>query len=124
MHNKLLKSWICAFALLLFSCNLLARDAGRLDSVALSALPTDARRTLEQIKQGGPFPYPKDGSVFGNYEKNLPKQRRGYYREFTVPTPGIRSRGARRIIAGGDPASFNEFFYTADHYRTFQRIRN
>lgn len=88
-------------------------------AVALRELPPEARETLALIRQGGPFPYRKDGSTFGNFEKRLPLQRRGYYREYTVPTPGARDRGARRIVTGRS----GEAFYTADHYRSFQRIR-
>lgn len=88
--------------------------------VAVSALPREAQRTLTLIEQGGPFPFPKDGAVFGNFEKRLPARARGYYREYTVPTPGSRDRGARRIIAG----RVGEFYYTDDHYRTFRRIRD
>jgi ribonuclease T1 len=87
--------------------------------VALSSLPVEAKETLHLIKQGGPFPYAHDGIVFGNYEKRLPKKQRGYYHEYTVKTPGVRSRGARRIVCG-QPA---ECYYTADHYETFKRIR-
>jgi ribonuclease T1 len=95
-----------------------------LDSVTLSALPPEAQRTLHLIKQGGPFPYPrKDGSTFGNYEKRLPYQPRGHYREYTVPTPGSRDRGARRIIAGSPPETSGEYYYTDDHYRSFRRIK-
>ena len=95
-----------------------------LDSVTLSSLPPEAQRTLQLIKQGGPFPYPKkDGSTFGNYEKRLPYQPRGHYREYTVPTPGSRDRGARRIIAGSPPETSGEYYYTDDHYRSFRRIR-
>ena len=95
-----------------------------LDSVTLSSLPPEAQRTLLLIKQGGPFPYPKkDGSTFGNYEKRLPYQPRGHYREYTVPTPGSRDRGARRIIAGSPPETSGEYYYTDDHYRSFRRIR-
>ncbi len=95
-----------------------------LDSVALSSLPPEAHRTLQLIKQGGPFPHPrKDGSTFGNFEKRLPQQPRGYYREYTVPTPGSRDRGARRIIAGNPPATSGEYYYTDDHYRSFRRIK-
>jgi ribonuclease T1 len=95
-----------------------------LDSIALSSLPPEAQRTLQLIKQGGPFPYPKkDGSTFGNYEKRLPYQPRGHYREYTVPTPGSRDRGARRIIAGSPPETSGEYYYTDDHYRSFRRIR-
>lgn len=89
------------------------------DGVAVAALPPEARQTLALIHQGGPFPYPRDGSVFGNFERRLPARPRGHYREYTVKTPGSRDRGARRIVAGRD----GEYFYTRDHYRTFQRIR-
>lgn len=87
--------------------------------IARSTLPVEAQETLRLIKQGGPFPYTRDGIVFGNYEKRLPKKQRGYYREYTVKTPGVKSRGARRIICG-QPA---ECYFTADHYETFKRIR-
>mgnify|MGYP000848259456 FL=1 len=85
-------------------------------------LPEEARATLRLIEQRGPFPYPRDGIVFGNYENLLPAQPRGYYREYTVPTPGIRHRGARRIVHGGEAHS-GENYYSADHYRSFRRIR-
>jgi ribonuclease T1 len=91
--------------------------------VKLNDLPPEARHTLQLIKQGGPFPYEKDGSVFRNYEKILPKKQRGYYREYTVKTPYARNRGARRIVAGGEPAINREFYYTADHYASFRRIK-
>lgn len=97
------------------------------DSVDLKSLPPEAAHTLALIRSGGPFPYAKDGSVFGNFEKRLPKQKRGYYREYTVPTPGARNRGARRIVAGlgatGNVAFSGEYYYTGDHYVTFRRIR-
>jgi guanyl-specific ribonuclease Sa len=80
----------------------------------------DARETLRRIREGGPFPYRQDGGAFQNRERLLPLRPRGWYREYTVDTPGSRDRGARRIVAGGDPPS--EFWYTADHYRSFQRI--
>jgi ribonuclease T1 len=97
----------------------LARDNPEVNWVSLADLPLEARQTLKLIEEDGPFPYSRDGSIFGNYEKRLPLHQRGYYREYTVKTPGSRNRGARRIVAGrGD-----EFYYTADHYRTFQRIR-
>jgi ribonuclease T1 len=95
--------------------------------VALEALPEQAKQTLALIRQGGPFPYRKDGSVFGNRERLLPRQPRGYYSEYTVPTPGSRDRGARRIVAGkgttGNPATSGEYYYTDDHYQSFRRIR-
>ncbi|MBI5007839.1 MAG: ribonuclease [Nitrosomonadales bacterium] len=86
--------------------------------VAVSSLPAEARDTLQLIRQGGPFPYPRDGVVFGNYERILPQQARGYYHEYTVKTPGVRHRGARRIVCGKVP----ECYYSGDHYRSFQRI--
>lgn len=97
-------------------------------TIAVAALPIEAQETLRAIHRGGPFPYPyKDGSIFGNFERRLPQQARGYYREFTVPTPGRRDRGARRIIAGSGPGNdvrtSGEYYYTPDHYRSFRRIR-
>ncbi|MGY0197134.1 ribonuclease domain-containing protein [Leptothrix sp. BB-4] len=93
-------------------------------AVALSELPPEARQTHRLILVGGPFPYPnKDGSVFGNRERLLPREPRGYYREYTVPTPGSRDRGARRIVCGGNqPRSPDVCYYTQDHYASFRRI--
>ncbi|MBI4756402.1 MAG: ribonuclease [Betaproteobacteria bacterium] len=95
--------------------------------VGLAELPPEAAHTLALIRQGGPFPYRKDGVVFGNRERHLPRQPRGYYREYTVPTPGARDRGARRIVAGegpqGDVRRSGEYYYSDDHYRSFRRIR-
>ncbi len=88
-------------------------------SIHVKQLPPEARATLALIKRGGPFPYAKDGTVFQNREGRLPAQPRGYYREYTVPTPGARDRGARRIVAGRG----GDYWYTADHYRSFKRIR-
>jgi ribonuclease T1 len=93
------------------------------DSVAWAALPAEARQTQQRILSGGPFPYAKDGTVFGNRERLLPREKRGYYREYTVRTPGARSRGARRIVCGGDKPTLPEAcYYTADHYTSFKRI--
>lgn len=92
-------------------------------SINVQDLPREAQQTLRLIHQGGPFPYEKDGSVFGNYERQLPKRPRGYYREYTVKTPYARNRGARRIIAGGQQAIFVEFYYTDDHYASFKKIK-
>lgn len=83
-------------------------------------LPEEARITIALIRKGGPFPYAKDGVVFGNREGLLPKEKRGYYREYTVKTPGQRTRGARRIVAG----ERGEMYYTDDHYNSFRRIRD
>lgn len=83
-------------------------------------LPPEALATLALIQRGGPFPFRQDGSTFQNRERRLPSRPRGHYREYTVSTPGARDRGARRIIAGGHPP--REFYYTADHYRSFRSI--
>lgn len=91
--------------------------------VPLSALPVQAQAVHQRILAGGPFRYAKDGSVFGNRERLLPRQPRGHYREYTVPTPGERDRGARRIVCGGKEMRQPETcFYTRDHYSSFQRI--
>ena len=84
----------------------------------MQQLPKEAHRHLALIRKGGPFPYPRDGVAFGNREKLLPARERGWYREYTVPTPGERTRGARRIVAGRD----GTLYYTDDHYRSFRRI--
>jgi guanyl-specific ribonuclease Sa len=83
-------------------------------------LPAEARQTLRLIEAGGPFPYDRDGATFQNRERRLPAQPPGYYREYTVTTPGSPDRGARRIVSGGNPPV--EFYYTDDHYRSFRRI--
>ena len=91
--------------------------------MAVAALPSQAQNTYRLILSGGPFPGPKDGVVFFNRERALPAQQRGYYHEYTVPTPGAHNRGARRIVCGGNPPPNPEAcYYTADHYNTFQRI--
>lgn len=105
--------------LALAACLGIAAARESLPTVALRDLPAEAQTTYRLIRQGGPFPYRKDGSVFGNFEKRLPLYARGYYREYTVPTPGARNRGARRIVTGNG----GEFYYTADHYNSFRRIR-
>ena len=93
------------------------------NGISIDELPAEARRTLALIKAGGPFPYQRDGVVFGNREGLLPKKERGYYREYTVKTPGAKDRGARRIVAGGcGEYACIEYFYSADHYRSFRRI--
>lgn len=92
------------------------------DSVPLQALPVQGQETYQLIHRGGPFPHEKDGSVFGNRERILPGQKRGYYREYTVRTPGARDRGARRIVCGGPATTPQVCYYTADHYDSFRRI--
>lgn len=92
-------------------------------TVALAELPREARTTEIAIRSGGPFNHSKDGAVFGNRERRLPNETRGYYREYTVPTPGAPDRGARRIVCGGtQPAAPDACYYTADHYTSFRRI--
>ncbi|WP_245155114.1 ribonuclease domain-containing protein [Nocardioides sp. 1609] len=86
--------------------------------VAVADLPPEAAGVIRLIDAGGPYPYRQDGGTFGNYEGLLPDRGRGYYEEFTVPTPGEDDRGARRIIAGAD----GELYWTADHYASFERI--
>ena len=95
------------------------------ETIALSDLPRDGRSTYARILQGGPFTSDKDGSVFGNRERILPRQARGYYREYTVRTPGSRDRGARRIVCGGtQPVQPDACYYTSDHYNSFRLIVN
>ena len=90
--------------------------------IHVADLPREGRATYELIRQGGPFPYGKDGTVFGNRERLLPHAKRGFYREYTVPTPGSRDRGARRIVCGGPSRAPYTCFYTADHYASFRTI--
>lgn len=132
---------LCFVAALGFSAPAAARGdspQGRAQEIRAIELPREARETLQLIQRGGPYPHERDGVTFGNYEKQLPAAQRGYYREYTVPTPGVRHRGARRIVVGCEqqrPAPSGsgllrlahcrdggEFYYTADHYRTFRRI--
>jgi ribonuclease T1 len=123
VSTKALKNCLFGIAVLLLSCNVFARTLGYFDVIAVSDLPKQAQVTLLLIKRGGPFPYAQDGAIFGNYEGVLPKQKRGYYHEFTVKTPGARNRGARRIIVGGEPVMSREYYYTDNHYATFKRIK-
>ena len=98
----------------------LARD-NAVGTVPAAQLPEEARATLRLIDADGPFPYPRDGIVFQNREGRLPEQPRGYYREYTVMTPGSKDRGARRIVSGDKPPVV--FYYTADHYKSFRRVQ-
>jgi ribonuclease T1 len=90
-----------------------------LSAVVVADLPAEARATLTLIAEGGPYPYAKDGAVFGNIEGLLPARPRGYYHEYTVPTPGSADRGARRLVAVGD----GDVYWTDDHYETFRQVR-
>lgn len=109
---------VLCFALLCSGLLVKASAEARSDAISVQDLPSEARDVIARIRKGGPFPFRQDGIVFGNFEKRLPVRSRGYYHEYTVPTPGERTRGARRIIAGAD----GEMYYTGDHYRTFMRI--
>ncbi len=88
-------------------------------TVSIRQLPVEARQTIVLIQRGGPFPYRKDGTVFGNREKRLPLAPDRYYREYTVPTPGFQDRGARRIVTGQQ----QEYYYTQNHYRSFSKVK-
>ncbi|MDV3130392.1 ribonuclease [Mycobacterium sp. 21AC1] len=101
-----------------------AKNAGAEKTCGLDSLPPQAATTVDLIESGGPFPYPRnDGVVFGNFEGLLPKHERGYYHEYTVPTPGMHHRGQRRIVTGGQPLNNPaEYFYTGDHYQSFCQI--
>ncbi|MFW2354727.1 ribonuclease domain-containing protein [Hydrogenophaga sp.] len=91
--------------------------------LAEAGLPVQGRQVMDLIRQGGPFRYEKDGTVFGNRERLLPSQRRGFYREYTVPTPGLKHRGAKRIVCGGlQPKAPEACYYTEDHYSSFKLI--
>ena len=91
--------------------------------IPMADLPRQGQQVMSQIRQGGPFRYEKDGTVFGNRERLLPRATRGYYREYTVPTPGLDHRGARRIVCGGEkPSTPDDCYYTEDHYSSFRRI--
>jgi ribonuclease T1 len=96
--------------------------ASRPAAVTVAELPRQGRETYELIRQGGPFPHGKDGAVFGNRERLLPNAKRGFYREYTVATPGSRDRGARRIVCGGPARAPQACYYTADHYASFRMI--
>lgn len=125
--NRFFVKGLLAVAFLFAIAPAVARGPVPVPDVRVIELPPEARDTLALIKRGGPFPYRKDGSTFGNFEKLLPPRERGYYSEYTVPTPGARGRGARRIVAGrgetGDVRTSGEYYYTADHYTSFRRIR-
>jgi len=90
--------------------------------VGLTELPQQGQQIYALIQQGGPFASEKDGTVFGNRERLLPAHKRGFYLEYTVPTPGLKHRGVRRIVCGGQPRRPDVCYYTADHYESFRKI--
>ncbi|MEY4295870.1 MAG: hypothetical protein RLY82_1558 [Pseudomonadota bacterium] len=119
MFTKNLKRF---FVALMLTAGAAAASAFSND-VALSELPKQAQSTYTLIQQGGPFPYEKDGVVFGNRERQLPQQKRGYYREYTVKTPATKNRGPIRIVCGGEKNKpMTACYYTNDHYASFKRI--
>ena len=137
MHFSAFRAFASRVAVVAFCCALAPAPGMRnaeargfedvtLGAIRASQLPPEGRATLATIHAGGPFVSPRDGIVFGNRERILPRRPRGYYAEYTVPTPGARNRGARRIIAGhgtsGDFRTSAEYYYTDDHYQTFRRI--
>ena len=105
------------------ACARQAPDTAASSPIAQADLPPQGRATYALIREGGPFPYDKDGSVFGNRERLLPAKKRGYYREYTVRTPGVAHRGARRIVCGGAMRTPDVCYYTNDHYASFREIR-
>jgi ribonuclease T1 len=100
-----------------------AREQGSRGDIEAAALPREARDVLALIHAGGPFRFDRDGVTFGNRERSLPSRKRGYYHEYTVATPGARTRGARRIVCGGARTAPEVCYYSDDHYATFRRIR-
>lgn len=110
------------FFLAAFALGLIASAWAR-EEIAFRDLPSEAKETLAHIRAGGPFPYRRDGVVFHNLERRLPERPSGHYREYTVPTPGEKTRGARRIVcAGEDPRRPEVCYYTSDHYQSFRKI--
>ncbi len=119
MMRKIICLWLF---LCLFCLTLPLRASQAIDDARLQSLPIELGQTLQRLRQGATMPYPRDGVVFGNYERILPVQKRGFYREYTVPTPGLKHRGARRLVIGGEPRSSRLIYYSEDHYRSFKRV--
>jgi ribonuclease T1 len=124
-----LQRWMPVFlGLVLSICTFLvqarsATEAQTSSTLSVTNLPREGQETYQLIRKGGPFPHEKDGTVFGNREQLLPRQARGFYREYTVRTPGVKHRGARRIVCGGQiPRSPQTCYYTQDHYASFRMI--
>jgi ribonuclease T1 len=121
------QSWFAMLmGFILIACTTMVRAQSpqqmtSLATIRLSEMPREAQDTYLAIRKGGPFPYEKDGTVFGNRERLLPRHERGFYREHTVRTPGVRHRGARRIVCGGQlPTKPKACYYTQDHYASFR----
>ena len=132
MHRQAISFVLALLAAAVFGSISLAADArdapaksAPVTTIAAAAMPKQGQETLALIRRGGPYPYAKDGTVFGNRERVLPNHPRGHYKEFTVKTPGSRDRGARRIVCGGDirNQAASVCYYTDDHYATFKRIK-
>jgi len=129
LKNRGLQRWMAAFvAGLMMVCTVSVHarttaEASTSPTLLVTDLPREGQETYQLIRKGGPFPYEKDGVVFGNRERQLPRQDRGYYREYTVKTPGSRDRGARRIVCGGpEPRNPKACYYTQDHYASFREL--
>ncbi len=114
-----------AVAGLVFSGAVLAKGpelSGGISAITVAELPTQGKQIYALIHRGGPFAHEKDGVVFGNRERLLPLEKRGFYHEYTVSTPGAKTRGAKRIVCGGQPKTPEICYYTADHYASFRKI--
>ena len=127
LARSVLKAGFLSIGLMLASTNLV-HGKGPVqgvvsDTIAIKQLPAQGQDMMRKIEAGGPFKYDKDGTVFGNRERILPIQNRGFYREYTVKTSGERTRGAKRIVCGGvKPAAPDACYYTEDHYASFRKI--
>ncbi len=123
MASRAAASIVLAVALFLAPPACARATPGALPEITIAALPKEGREVLALIRAGGPFRFDRDGVTFGNRERLLPARARGHYLEYTVPTPGARNRGARRIVCGGPARTPDACYYTADHYQSFARIR-
>jgi ribonuclease T1 len=127
LRFKALKSVLAGLAItgLVLSGSVLAKGAeltGGISAIAVAELPAQGKQIYALIHRGGPFAHEKDGTVFGNRERLLPLEKRGFYHEYTVSTPGAKTRGAKRIVCGGQAKAPEICYYTADHYASFRKI--
>ena len=121
--RNFLASAVAAVAMVAAPMSLARAPACALDqSISVRELPKQGQDTLATISAGGPFASDRDGIVFNNRERILPREKRGFYREYTVRTPGVKNRGARRIVCGGDQRAADQCFYSDDHYQSFKCI--